>query len=108
MSDEDPRITATVAAIEAAFAGRWGVWLSDTGWWWAARTRALTAEQLAAGCAPYLHADNPDELTERIRHQERLHPAQAASPDAPERTPPCPPPAQTITPATCPRPRPPS
>jgi len=89
---QDPAITATVTAIEAAFADRWGVWVSDTGWWWATRTRALTADELAAGCVPHLHADNPDELTERIRHQEHLHPAQAAGPDAAERTPPCPPP----------------
>jgi hypothetical protein len=88
---QDPAITATVAAIEAAFAGRWGVWVSDTGWWWATRTAALTADELAAGCVPHLHADNPDELTDRIRHQEHLHPAQAAGPDAAERTPPCPP-----------------
>jgi hypothetical protein len=75
MSDEDPSVSATVAAIEAAFSGRWGVWLSDTGWWWATRTRALTNEEVSAGCAPHIHADNPDELTERIRQQERLAPA---------------------------------
>jgi hypothetical protein len=44
---------------------------------------------LSAGCVPHLHADDPDELTERIGSQERLHPA---GPDAAERTPPCPPP----------------
>ena len=87
---QDPAITATVTAIEAAFAGRWGVWVSDTGWWWATRTRALSAEELSAGCVPHLHADDPGELTERIRSQEHLHPA---GPDAAERTPPCPPPS---------------
>jgi hypothetical protein len=80
MSDEDPSVGATVAAIEAAFVGRWGVWLSDTGWWWATRTRALTAEELSAGCVPFIHADNPDELTERIRQQERLS-TQTSQPD---------------------------
>ena len=65
-------LTATTAAIEAAFDGRWGVWLSDTGWWWAARTHALTAEELTTGCVPFIHADNPDELTERIRQQHEL------------------------------------
>jgi hypothetical protein len=62
----------TITAIEAAFNGRWGVWLSETGWWWATRTRALAAEELAAGCIPHIHADNPDELAERIRQQDRL------------------------------------
>lgn len=87
MSDEDPSVGATVAAIEATFTGRWGVWLSDTGWWWATRTRALTAEELSAGCAPFIHADNPDELTERIRQQERLAPTPTPQPntDAPSR-----------------------
>jgi hypothetical protein len=81
MSDDDPSVGAAVAAIEAAFPGRWGVWLSDTGWWWAARTHALTAEELSAGCAPFIHADNPDELIERIRQQERLSCAQTIQPD---------------------------
>jgi hypothetical protein len=75
MSNEDANVTAIVAAIEAAFNGRWGVWLSDTGWWWATRTRALSARELSAGCTPFIQADNPDELTERIRQQERLWPS---------------------------------
>jgi hypothetical protein len=75
MSGEHANVTATVAAIETAFSGRWGVWLSDTGWWWATRTHALTANELSAGCAPFIQADNPDELTERIRQQERIRPS---------------------------------
>jgi hypothetical protein len=59
-------------AIEADFGGRWGVWLSDTGRWWAARTVALTSAQLNEGCVPFIQADTPDELTERIREQDRL------------------------------------
>jgi hypothetical protein len=70
--NENANLAATVAAIEMAFDGRWGVWLSETGWWWAARTRALTARQLAVGCVPFVQADNPGELTERIRQQDRL------------------------------------
>jgi hypothetical protein len=66
--------TATAQAIEADFGGRWGVWRSDTGRWWAARTRALTSDQLNVGCVPFIEADNPDELTERIRQQDRLSP----------------------------------
>ena len=65
--------TATAEAIEADFGGRWGVWLSDTGRWWAARTSALTSAQLNAGCVPFIQADNPDELAERIREQDRLN-----------------------------------
>jgi hypothetical protein len=75
MSEEHHETTtATTQAIEADFGGRWGAWLSDTGRWWAARTRALTSDQLNAGCVPFIEADNPDELTERIRQQDRLSP----------------------------------
>lgn len=80
MSDDDPSVAATVETIEATFPGRWGVWLSDTGWWWATRTDALTAEELSAGCVPFVHADNPDELTELISQQEHLFPAKTAYP----------------------------
>jgi hypothetical protein len=66
--------TATAQAIEAGFGGRWGIWLSDTGRWWAARTRTLTSGQLNAGCVPFLHANTPGELTELIRRQDRLSP----------------------------------
>ncbi len=73
MSEEHHQsTTATADAIEADFGGRWGVWLSDTGRWWAARTSTLTSGQLNAGCVPFIQADNPDELTERIRDQDRL------------------------------------
>lgn len=75
MSEEPHQSTAATAdAIEAGFGGRWGVWLSDTGRWWAARTGPLTSAQLNAGCVPFLEADNPDELTERICQQDRLSP----------------------------------
>lgn len=77
MSEEQHQTTATTAeGIEAEFGGRWGVWLSDTGRWWAARTASLTSVQLNAGCVPFIQADNPDELTERIREQDRLSPAE--------------------------------
>jgi len=72
MSEEYQTTTATAEAIEADFGGRWGVWLSDTARWWAARTNALTSAQLNAGCVPFIQADNPDELTERIREQDHL------------------------------------
>lgn len=63
-------ITSTVEALEAAFDGRWGIWLSDTGHWWASRRDSLGAVGLAAGCVPFLRADTPGELTELIQEQE--------------------------------------
>ena len=72
MSEQDTGRAATTEAIEAAFGGRWRAWLSDTGQWWAARTRTLTAQESSAGCIPHLRADDPDELIARIREQESL------------------------------------
>jgi len=62
----------TAADIETACDGRWGVWQSDTGQWWAARTQPLTASQLAAGGVPFLRAATPDELKQAISEEERL------------------------------------
>ena len=73
MSEEHQTTTATAEAIEADFGGRWGAWLSDTGRWGATRTITLTSAQLNAGCIPFIQADTPDELTERIREQDRLN-----------------------------------
>lgn len=72
MPDQDPSVTAIVAAIESEARGRWWVWRSNTGWWWAARTRTLTAHEQNSGCLQYIHANDPNELTERIREQDRL------------------------------------
>jgi hypothetical protein len=71
MSDEHQTTTATADAIEAEFGGRWGIWLSDTGRWWAARTSTLTSAQLNTGCVPFVQAGSPAGLTERIREQDR-------------------------------------
>lgn len=70
MNDQDASLSAAVAAIEASFDGRWAVWLSDTGWWWATRTSALTAAETSAGWVPHLQASSLDELVERIRQQD--------------------------------------
>jgi hypothetical protein len=67
---ENSSLSAT--DIEAAYCGRWGVWQSDTGQWWAARTQPLTASQLAAGGVPFLRAATPDELKQAISDEERL------------------------------------
>ena len=65
--DENTR----AAAIEADYE-RWRVWLSDTGKWWAARREALTANELSAGGVPFLQADDPDELGQKIDAEEHL------------------------------------
>ena len=62
----------TAANIETAHGGRWAVWLSDTGQWWAARTRPLTASQLAAGGVPFLRGATPGELRQALSNEERL------------------------------------
>lgn len=72
MNDSDSNVAATAAGIEAEFDGRWGIWLSDTGRWWAARVQPLSADDLTAGCVPFLQADSPDELSDRIRDEERI------------------------------------
>ena len=62
----------TAKTLEAVFGGRWGVWLSDTGRWWATRRAALTAAELTAGCVPFLRADTEALLAEHIQAQEEL------------------------------------
>ena len=49
---------------------RWTLWISGTGRWWASRRVELTAADLAAGCVPFLHADDPETLAGQIRAQE--------------------------------------
>lgn len=63
---------STLETLDAAFGGNWGIWLSETGRWWAARRAAMTAAQLTAGCVPFLRADTPDELADRIQAQEGM------------------------------------
>ena len=82
MEDLNPTVAATIAAIEADFGNRWGVWQSDTGQWWASRQKALTADEITAGCVPFLQADTLDELKQRIRDEEALTtPAQEGETD---------------------------
>jgi hypothetical protein len=68
MSQDPSQIAAD---IEAAYSGRWAVWLSDTGQWWAARTQPLTAAQLTAGRVPFLRGASPDELSKAISDEEQ-------------------------------------
>jgi hypothetical protein len=67
-----PSRTGAAKTLEAIFGGRWGIWLSDTGRWWATRRAALTAAELAAGCVPYLRAETESQLAEHIQAQEEL------------------------------------
>ena len=69
---ENPGAEVTPGGHRTAFGGRWGIWLSDTGRWWATRRDPLTAAGLTAGCVPFLRADTPAELAERIQAQEEL------------------------------------
>ena len=57
------------AAIKQQFPG-WTIWVSGTGRWWASRRAALSAADQAAGCVPFVHADEPDALIRQIRAQE--------------------------------------
>lgn len=70
--NEHTASTCTMETLEAAFGGSWGIWLSTTGRWWAARRNALTSAELAAGCVPFVRADGPHQLGERIRAQEQM------------------------------------
>jgi hypothetical protein len=48
----------------------WTLWVSGTGRWWASRQTELTAADVAAGCVPFLHADDPGSLAGQIRAQD--------------------------------------
>jgi hypothetical protein len=70
--NEHTSAACTMEELEAAFGGRWGIWLSETGRWWAARRSALSSAALSAGCVPFLRADGPSQLAERIQSQEEM------------------------------------
>lgn len=59
--------SAVLGRIRVEFPG-WGVWLSDTGRWWAFRTAvgALTIGQLRAGCRVLVLADTVGALHSAI------------------------------------------
>jgi hypothetical protein len=76
MNDTQPPNDTETAAIAAAFGGRWNIWLSDTGHWWAARANPPTAAERTAGCVHFLRATTIGELRRSIEEQEHV----AASP----------------------------
>jgi hypothetical protein len=56
----------------------WTIWVSGTGRWWASRQDELGAADLAAGCVPFLHADDSETLAGQLRAQQaRQQPADA-------------------------------
>lgn len=59
------------AEIETQFPA-WGVWVSDTGAWWASLRSTLTLDQIAAGCTPFIRADDDAELVRMLADRERL------------------------------------
>ncbi|MEU4571078.1 hypothetical protein ACBI99_32990 [Nonomuraea sp. ATR24] len=50
---------------------KWTIWRSDAGRWWATRHHPLDAAQRDAGCAMTIDADDPEQLREQLRDQER-------------------------------------
>jgi hypothetical protein len=65
--DRDPR----AVELEARYP-RWSVWTSETGYWWAALRKELTAAQRRVGCLPHLRADNDSELADLLSEQEEI------------------------------------
>jgi hypothetical protein len=51
---------------------RWSVWISETGYWWAALRRDLTAAECRAGCIPHVRADDGSELADLLSEQDAL------------------------------------
>jgi hypothetical protein len=73
--DEDAGGTQFAAAlatdaIETAFDGRWGIWLSYTGRWWAARHDGPNPGNPGTPGVLLVRADDPDQLKARIQEQE--------------------------------------
>jgi hypothetical protein len=62
----------TADAIATAFDGRWGIWLSGTGRWWAARQEGPSAAGQATAGVQLVRADDPDQLRARIQEREAL------------------------------------
>jgi hypothetical protein len=48
----------------------WTLWISGTGRWRASRQAELTTADIAAGCVPFLHADDPGTLAGQIRAED--------------------------------------
>ena len=89
MNDTEPPGDTEAAAIAAAFGGRWNIWFSDTGRWWAARAAPATAAERAAGSVHFLRAATPGELRRLIDGQEHpeASPRTHSAPSSPQPAP---------------------
>jgi hypothetical protein len=67
MEDGAPR----VLELEKQFP-RWSIWVSHTGYWWAALRKELAAVQRRAGCLSHLRASDYAELVDLLTEQEDL------------------------------------
>lgn len=79
MNQQPADFPMTSDELEAAFGARWGIWVSDTGRWWATRRAALTSAELAAGATPFLRAADPAQLAVLIEAQEKSPVEQAVT-----------------------------
>lgn len=70
------RVSAEDAAwrqLRGEFAGRWSIWRSDAGRWYATRlTRSLTRAEMDRGLIMTASGENAEELRELLAVQERL------------------------------------
>jgi hypothetical protein len=72
MSNAGSASAVTAEAIETAFDGRWGIWLSCTGRWWAKRQDGPSVTGPDTAGVLLVRADDPDQLRARIQEQESL------------------------------------
>jgi anti-sigma regulatory factor (Ser/Thr protein kinase) len=66
-----PAGAITPADVERLFPA-WGVWVSDTGRWWAARLVNLSPAELRAGCRPFVRGLTGTDVIDGIEEQEQL------------------------------------
>lgn len=67
----NPAGAITPPDVEGLFPA-WGVWVSDTGRWWAARLANLSPAELRAGCRPFVRGLTGADVIDGIEEQEQL------------------------------------
>jgi len=59
--------------LRSEYAGRWSIWRSDAGRWYATRlTRSLSRAEIDQGLVMTTSGDSPEELRSQLSTQERL------------------------------------
>lgn len=59
--------------LRGEYAGRWSIWRSDAGRWYATRlTKSLTRAEMDRGMIMTVFAEDADELRESLEVQDRL------------------------------------